>query len=375
MRHLRWWIGIVLLSPLLVVWAQDGVVDTTVTSSARMRTGPGTDWRIVTTLEVGTAMRLDGQAYDGTWARGIAQSGERGWVVASALALPANQVAALPTRWIDDPFAIEAPPAAPVVVARPTDPAPAIAGVPTTVNGVPIGEFLPISAQVRANIQTIAARGNARGRNPRTFSKIGDSTIEGEFFMGRFDINGGYDLGDYAYLQPTINRYRGSFSRQGYAVQRGLRAFSVMSSDLTNRQVCNAGEIMLACEFRVQNPSVVFIRVGSNDTRDGEGFAQALRDIVSFSIAQGVVPIVGTKADRFEGSNRNNTIIRAVAAEYSVPLWDFDRIAETLPNRGLGPDGVHLTYYAHNFRLPEAFQNGYPVHNLTALIALELVVR
>jgi hypothetical protein len=55
-------------------------------------------------------------------------------------------------------------------------------------------------------------------------------------------------------------------------------------------------------------------------------------------------------------------------------LWDFDLVAQTLPGRGLDADGVHMTtFYAHDYTLPEAFQRGHSVHNLTALIVLNRI--
>ena len=88
------------------------------------------------------------------------------------------------------------------------------------------------------------------------------------------------------------------------------------------------------------------------------------------------IPILGTKADRFEGSNINNDIIRRLAAEFKAPLWDYDLVAATIPGRGLDVDQGHLTtFYAHDYTSPTAYQRGHGVHNLTALIALEQVWR
>ena len=43
------------------------------------------------------------------------------------------------------------------------------------------------------------------GNNPRAFSKLGDSTIEHPYFLGRFD-DGPYNLGSYGYLKGAILR-------------------------------------------------------------------------------------------------------------------------------------------------------------------------
>lgn len=246
---------------------------------------------------------------------------------------------------------------------------------PTHINDIAIDSLviIPDAATIRA----IFAVGQALGRNPRSFSKLGDSTIENPHFMTRFDQLDTYNLGPYSYLQPMIDFYQGSFGRQGMAVHRGLHTWSVLDPMWADPLNCLPGENMLTCEIRQHNPSVIFIRLGSNDVGIPDSVDRNLRQIVEFCIESGVIPIMGTKADRHEGEgNTNNNIIRQIAADYRVPLWDFDMIAGTLPGRGMANDGVHLTtFYAHNYTLAEAFTRGYPVHNLTALIMLDRVWR
>ncbi|MCB0032823.1 MAG: hypothetical protein KDE51_02295, partial [Anaerolineales bacterium] len=77
-------------------------------------------------------------------------------------------------------------------------------------------------------------------------------------------------------------------------------------------------------------------------------------------------------ADRHEGSNQNNDILRRLAGEYQIPLWEYDGVAGTIPGRGLDTDGVHMTtFYAHDYTQPQAFSRGHAVHNLAALIVLD----
>jgi hypothetical protein len=246
---------------------------------------------------------------------------------------------------------------------------------PTTINNLPIDSMV-IVPDVAA-LQAIYATGQSLGRNPRAFSKLGDSTIENPHFLTRFDEPGNYNLGDFSYLQPVVDFYQGSFGRQGMAVHRGLHTWSVLDPMWADPLNCQPSESMLGCEFRLHNPSVLFIRLGSNDVGIPDSVDENLREIVEFCITNGVIPIMGTKADRHEGGNNiNNNIIRQIAVDYHLPLWDFDIIAGTLPGRGMANDGVHLTtFYAHDYTLPEAFTRGYPVHNLTALIMLDRVWR
>jgi hypothetical protein len=115
--------------------------------------------------------------------------------------------------------------------------------------------------------------------------------------------------------------------------------------------------------------------LGTNDAGNPPGFDFNMRKVIEFSIENGVIPIIVTKADRFEGpDNINNNILRQIAADYQVPLWDFDLVADTLPGRGLKDDKIHLTVFVENdYNLPEAFQTGTGVHNLTGLMALDAV--
>jgi hypothetical protein len=140
---------------------------------------------------------------------------------------------------------------------------------------------------------------------------------------------------------------------------------------------CQAGEHALACETRLQNPSVLFVRLGSNDAGAPDGFRFNVKEVIEYCMENGVIPIIGTKADRFEGSNENNDILRELAAAYAVPLWDFDLLAGTLPNRGLDDDGVHLVIddLPHDYTQPDAFQRGHAMQDLSALVVLDQIRR
>ena len=227
-----------------------------------------------------------------------------------------------------------------------------------------------------ANVRAIYARGQELGRDPRAFSKLGDSTILNPHFLGPFD-SGDYNLGDFAHLQPTIDRWAGSFERHGVGAHFGLHSWTVFDPMWADPEWCEGGEDLITCEFRLQNPGVLFVRLGSNDAGSPSGFRFNVKEVIEFARDHGVIPIIGTKADRFEGSNENNDILRALADEYDVPLWDFDRLADTLPGRGLDTDGVHLIIdeLPHDYTDPAAFQRGHAMQDLSALIVLDQVRR
>lgn len=214
------------------------------------------------------------------------------------------------------------------------------------------------------------------GRNAHAFSKMGDSTVLNPKLLGLFDSPSRYNLGDYAYLQPTIDFFSGSFSRYGVAAQHGLHAWSVFDPLWADKDWCEIGEHMLACEIRLNNPALFIIRLGSNDAGAPTGFAKNVRDVVEYCLAVGVIPLLVTKADRFEGDNTNNDIIRQIAVAYAVPLWDFDVAAATLPNRGLDTDQIHMkTAINHDYTLPETFTIGHSVQDLTGLMMLDALRR
>lgn len=243
-------------------------------------------------------------------------------------------------------------------------------------NGIPLDQIVILSPQAVQAMSQVADLGKTLGRNSRAFSKIGDSTMESPHFMDRFD-QGTYNLGEYQYLQPAIVYFAGSFARQGVAVQRGLHSWTVFDPMWANDPSCLANEGPVDCEIRLHNPAVVMIRLGSNDIGPPQLFESNMRLLVSRCLDLGIVPVIGTKADRNEGiEDRHNVTLRAIAAELSLPLWDFDRVAQSLPDRGIRSDGVHLTYFSsQDYTEPGALQTGYAVHNLTALMMLDRLMR
>ncbi|NJN54070.1 MAG: LysM peptidoglycan-binding domain-containing protein [Anaerolineae bacterium] len=280
--------------------------------------------------------------------------------ISADTAVTAQTEPSLPATYTAEPIIIE--PAAPIVAL-------------SHLNGIPLSSIIVLSENVLVNVRAIFAQGQALGRNPHAYSKVGDSTIQNPHFMARFDEPGGYNLGPYAYLQPAIDYFVGSHGREGMAVRQGLHSWTVTDPLWADKSICQANETPIACEIRVQNPAILIIRLGSNDSGVPDMFDQNVRQIVELAIANGIIPVIGTKADRFEGSNINNELLRQIAADYQLPLWDFDVAAQLIPGRGLDVDAVHLTsYYAHDYGSPVMFERGHGVHSLTALMMLQTLL-
>lgn len=266
------------------------------------------------------------------------------------------------------------PTASPTPTATPTPEFPSSFPGPEEINGVALDEIVVLSEAAMRHAREIYASGLEQGRRPDAFAMIGDSTIETPLFLARFD-EGPYNLGEYGYLQAVINHYAGSFARDSVAVRVGLHSWTAIDPMWADKAVCASGETPVACELRIQQPSVAIIRLGVNDQVGGDYFRRHMEEILRYTIEQGVVPILSTRPEPFSG-DVNNQVMRALAEDYDLPLWDFQRAASALPGSGLDGDAVHLTsFYAHDYTLPEALRRGHGLQNLTALMALDRVWR
>lgn len=247
---------------------------------------------------------------------------------------------------------------------------------PAAINGVPIQRIVFLSDTTREHIHDVYALGQSLGRNPRSVSKVGDSTMVYPPFLATFDAKT-YRLGRFAYLQPTIDFAAGSFGRISAAVKKGMHSWSQFDPSWVALNSCGPNEGPLACEIRLHNPSIAIIRLGANDSDLPGEFERNLVSIVKYCLARGIIPVLGTKPDRYEGqSNIINNVIRKTASAYRVPLWDYDLVAATVPGRGLEPDLLHIRWSGtRDFRSPAAMQAGDALEDLTALMMLDALRR
>lgn len=300
------------------------------------------------------------------------QDGEEGTPVVTAEPTPIiepetaepTQTAAATPRISPTPTALPVPTTTP-------SPIPTSTPVPRPVNGIPVEQFIVFPPNVREHMAAVFALGQEMERNPGAYSILGDSTALNPQMMGRFEDEN-LNLGQYYYLQPAVEQFGGYFGRYGVAARHGLHSWSIFDPLWADKKWCLPNETLLACEFRLRSPSILIIRLGSNDAGSPDGFRFNIKEAIEFSLENGVMPVVATKADRFEGpDNANNIILRELAAEYEVPLWDFDVVAETLPGRGLDTDGIHMVEYLPNdYSQESAFESGHAVQDLTGLMML-----
>lgn len=248
--------------------------------------------------------------------------------------------------------------------------------MPNAINGIRLDKIIVLSDAVREHIRDIYSQGQSLGRNPHAFSKVGDSTMVYPPFMQVFDSDD-YNLAAYARLQTTIDYHAGSFERISAAVKKGMHTWTQFDATWAPPDSCQPGEAPLYCELRLQNPSLAFIRLGANDTTEPGLFKKNLTRIVQYCLDRGIIPVVGTKPDRYEGpSNTINNLVRQVAAQFAIPLWDYDVIVGTIPGRGLEKDQIHMRGGGtRNFASARAFQSGDSVEDLTALLMLDAIHR
>lgn len=236
---------------------------------------------------------------------------------------------------------------------------------------------LPIIPVVSEAMKEVYQRGLAMGRNPNVFSKVGDCQTNTGFYLVDFDYPKQYSLGEYAYLQETIDFYAGSFSRTSLAMRDGYNVAAILTPLRADPEKCESSETPIACEFRLNNPSIALISLETNfNGRPADDYGKYMRQIIEYSLEQGVVPILATKGDNLEGDNSINAEIAEIAVEYDIPLWNFWAALQPLPNQGHDTewnDGFHLSFSRNFFDKEKNMLSGWPWRNLTALQVLDAV--
>lgn len=234
-----------------------------------------------------------------------------------------------------------------------------------------------VPIDVSDRVREIYELGLEMGNDPTHFSIIGDCQNVSSYFLSTFDKPGDFSLGsDYAYLQPTIDYYQGSYSRVSLAVKGGFNAAAVLSPLRSDPKSCEANESPLDCELRVWKPSLVIVSMETWwSDKPAEEYDKYMRRVLDRIIETGAVPIIATKADNLEGDHSINATIAQLAYEYDIPLWNFWAALQHLSDHGLSGDGFHLTFARNFFDDPARMKSAWPWRNLTALQTLDTVRR
>ena len=158
--------------------------------------------------------------------------------------------------------------------------------------------------------------------------------------MGIYDTGRFFLLDSQKDWQQTVDQFKGFFNRDSLAFGQGLNVAAALSPLHADPSICQSGENPIQCELRVINPAYAFIRFERwyPDITPPETYEKYLRQIIDLVIEHGTVPILMTKADNVEGGQQINEIIANLAYEYDIPLYNWWKAAQALPNRGLDPE-------------------------------------
>ena len=236
-------------------------------------------------------------------------------------------------------------------------------------------EMPAVPAEISDSMRLVYERGLAMGNDPTRFSVIGDCQNVSSYFLAVFDKPGEFSLGEeYEYLQPTIDYYQESFSRQSLAVKGGFNVAAILSPLRADPKSCNTNESPLDCELRTWKPSIVFVSMETWwSEKPEEEYDKYMRRVIERILETGAVPIIATKADNLEGDHGINATIAQIAHDYDIPLWNFWAAVQPLPNHGLSDDNFHLTFARNFFDDPVRMRSAWPWRNLTALQTLDVV--
>jgi uncharacterized protein YraI len=140
-----------------VSFAQSSDMMAQFASRSNMRAGGGVEWRVIGTYDAGTPIRLDGQAFGGSWVRGIVPDGTVGWVVIESLNISREQAAGLRSIWVDEPFSLPAPGGGPAPQSAPPsqpESAPAQPQQPASSAPVVVSGGIPTTTANGVNLRT-----------------------------------------------------------------------------------------------------------------------------------------------------------------------------------------------------------------------------
>jgi hypothetical protein len=222
---------------------------------------------------------------------------------------------------------------------------------------------------VTEHVREIYALGQSMGNDPQAFSVFGDCQSEPDVFLGPFLTDPSRFESLPADLQQTVEYFKDSLNRKSPTSKNGTTSGALIWNEWhDNKYGCRPDESPMNCELRLHKPSFVFIMVGTHS--EGGRNMLYLRKVLDTLLANGVVPIISTKADNREGDHQVNLEMAELATEYNVPLWNFWPVPGDLPDRGLYTKPADR-YLGKIYLTEEALA----LHRLSALQVLDTLRR
>lgn len=348
------------------------------------RSGPGTQYNVLATVEGNVGLVLEARNQDGSWVLARTVDGSiRGWLASlyiqfvniTAMSLPVSSEVVSGGQ-----NNVSAGPSTEERVHVTYDGVNMAGYDPARIQDINLMD-IPIVGDATGRAQEIFKDGQEKGNNRNFVSKVGDCSTEHWFFLKPFAW-GQYNLGSHAYLQEVIAHFSSSLDAEGLASHNGYNVNTVQAPDWANPAYCQTGESPLLCEYRVNRPAAAIIMFGTSDliVMTPFEFDFYYRHIIEQTIDRGIIPILSTFPGNQAFPNKTliyNQIVVRIAYDYDLPLINLWRALEELPNEGLEPDGFHLGVPLDepgNLAGPN-LQTGYPTRNLVTLETLDRVWR
>lgn len=253
---------------------------------------------------------------------------------------------------------------------------------PSTVDSRTVAQLLayPVIPTLSPKLAEVFALGQQTGINARAITKVGDSVSANPLYlvpMNRADNR----LGPYQYLRPVLQLFGESAAELSVASRVGMTTYTIFDPMWANKEVCEANETPLACEYRIKRPFAAFILFGANDVRHmtDQQFSVQMRKIIDESLARGIIPVLTTfsadpNSELWFQSLNFNLQLAALATEYEVPMINLWSAARALPEYGLEVDRVHLRNWgfdALRYDTGSESFSGTALHNLLSMKVLD----
>jgi len=273
----------------------------------------------------------------------------------------------------------------------------------------------PVTQAVADHLRAVAAAGVAGGKSPARLIKVGDSITANGAFLSQFKcpdhdpaVHYGWewtrDLAGHGALAAAADHFcqltfpgwtsnipdahvggvgfpTTCLDRVSLAVQVGQSAEWAVTGSPSP----------LAQEIAAVGPLFAVVMFGANDV-GGYGGDREVLDwtvehqlaIVDACLAEGIVPILSatcpndTSARNIERSRTLSHLVRALAQGRQIPFVNCHRALMSLPDHGLGGDGLHpnaLDYNRAGHLTAEGLLYGHNRRNLATLTALDQVYR
>ncbi|MDX1992461.1 MAG: GDSL-type esterase/lipase family protein [bacterium] len=335
-------------------------IDTVLMEGTEIRLGPGHTYAPIQMFPNGTEITITARNRVGNWLEVRTTTASNtvvsGWVLTGYVVMEGIHLSAITVRDMPD-----------ADVAAVTNP------------NLARLYMVPVVPAIDEAMRAVFTRGQAAGNNAGVVVKVGDSNSANRYYLTPINTSP-VDLGPYDFLLDTVLFFAPALPQEHVTARVGLNAYSLFDPSWGTAQ-CQSGETPLACEYRLHRPSVAIVMFGPNDIRalNSERWRDQMERLVEESLAAGVIPVLTTFSslesdpDLAQQALRFNLILVEVANQYDVPLINLWSAARSLPNFGIGGDGVHMTVGGGrvNFTEGQEARFGVSLQNLLVLYTLD----